>query len=307
MTVVFQEQFTGANGAAWDASRWATSVNNTGVVDIQSNAGRMMPSGAAFAHARALTTMTAIGDQEIVVTFTLADLGEAYPMIHLRHGGSWNGASPEPLNGYTIELQPAGNTWSLDKRVAGTKTGLGSVGRGWTTGAFRLRFRCQGTTISARIWPSANPEPATWDISVTDASLASGVAGLSAYNGNATTARTITFDDLGVDDLTSAGTNHVVALAFAGTGAGNVAGRLTLGSRAFVDGASSAGISGRQTLVGGLSLDGAGQVLVFPLAVGPGAHVTGWLVTSPALSWVILSSPLSLASLATPLSMEVSQ
>ncbi|MFG2963590.1 hypothetical protein ACGFZS_09900 [Streptomyces sp. NPDC048288] len=67
----------------------------------------------------------------------------------------------------------AGVLLTIRKRVAGTETQLGTFTSTLTHTAgtfYRVRFQAAGTTLRAKIW-AVGPEPAQWQITVTDSSL----------------------------------------------------------------------------------------------------------------------------------------
>ena len=201
MTVRATEQFSGTDAAAWPA-QWTTGVGSTSVVDLLSNAGRMVAQGANFTYARALMPSPSLTNCELRGTFTLTDVGEQYPTIYLRHDGSWQGGSPgAPVNAYYLYINVVDGDLELGKIVAsaGTLLAEDAAFTTWTTGQYSFAFRCEGTTISAKVWLSSTTEPPAWSLSTADASL-----GMSQVNGAAVTARTITFDDLQLTDLVAA-------------------------------------------------------------------------------------------------------
>lgn len=72
-------------------------------------------------------------------------------------------------NGYAIELR-------VNKFVGNSFTLLSTVTLGtWERDVpWFVRFRVQGSTLSARAWEQGTPEPANWTITVTDTSIVSG-------------------------------------------------------------------------------------------------------------------------------------
>lgn len=72
-------------------------------------------------------------------------------------------------NGYAIELR-------VNKFVGNSFTLLSTVTIGtWERDVpWFVRFRVQGSTLSARAWEQGTPEPANWTITVTDTSIVSG-------------------------------------------------------------------------------------------------------------------------------------
>lgn len=208
MTVVFSETFTGTNGDSWDSNKWTTGALSSGVVDIQGNGGRMQAAGANYTSCRALADgtsgMSSIGDQRVTGTFQLADASEQYAQIYLRHDGGW-GTGPVADNAYWIEIRPIQFELTLFKNVSGSASTLQTqTSRAdYSTDLHHFIFECTGTTIRAKVWNDSDSEPGSWDVSVTDTSHSSGILGFGQYNGGATTARTVTFDDIEVDNLTS--------------------------------------------------------------------------------------------------------
>jgi len=76
----------------------------------------------------------------------------------------------------------------LLKRVAGVDTVVAAVGISNVklTGSeqLRLRLRVVGTTVQVKVWKVGSPEPATWQIQVTDSSVTgAGSVGVGAYTG----------------------------------------------------------------------------------------------------------------------------
>lgn len=73
-------------------------------------------------------------------------------------------------NNYAVELR-------IGKFVADSYTQLGTTGTvgTWTPGIpWHARFRVQGTSLSAKIWPDGSIEPTNWSLFVTDTSLVAG-------------------------------------------------------------------------------------------------------------------------------------
>lgn len=64
---------------------------------------------------------------------------------------------------------------TLRKRVSGTETSLaGTYTTPYTHAAnkrFWIRFEVDGSTLRARVWPTTHPDPAAWQLTVTDTDL----------------------------------------------------------------------------------------------------------------------------------------
>lgn len=56
-------------------------------------------------------------------------------------------------------------------------TVIASIPFGWISTWYRLRLAAVGTTIMAKVWADADPEPASWDVSVSDSAHSAGYIG----------------------------------------------------------------------------------------------------------------------------------
>lgn len=194
---LFEDNWTGTNGAAWDASKWTTGTQSTSTITIQNNQGRMVAQGANYVSVRALASLAATADVDVLVDLTLDSLVEQYPGVNVRGDGVWDSNNfAVQNNGYRVQLNPQGNVIQIIKCTAGTDSIIASVGLTDTTVKRVLRIQATGTTIRYRMWLATDPEPGTWDSSVTDATHATGKISLGQVNGPAATARTADFDNL---------------------------------------------------------------------------------------------------------------
>lgn len=114
-------------------------------------------------------------NQESLTLFRWSETASNRAIPMLRIGGS---AGLE--NAYRLNVYMLTGDIEIDKVVSGVATSLGTANRNvvkmqsWIW----LRFRANGTTIQCKIWADNEAEPGAWDISVVDASLADGQAGL---------------------------------------------------------------------------------------------------------------------------------
>lgn len=193
------EDWTGSDGAAWDAGRWATA--NGGTIDIQSNEGRMVSPSSPFASndARALTG--ALTDYEILVRFRYTQLPNADLWVIIR--GDTSAATY--ANGYMLAINQGGaGDQMLYKRVATANTLLGSVNTltlvadTW----YWVRLRAEGTTISAKLWQRGTTEPAGWGFQATSQTdVASGVPRFRPGSDGTPTACDVRLDHFRVGSL----------------------------------------------------------------------------------------------------------
>ncbi|HET8911206.1 MAG TPA: hypothetical protein VFN23_07075 [Ktedonobacteraceae bacterium] len=192
-----QDTFTRANQSGWspasDGETWF-QVAGTDTLSISSNEG-VVTSNASTASNRLLLGVGSITDAEGLCRIIIGDTSGDSAGILLRSDST--GA-----NHYLARYTPGSTTTlSIDKRIAGTLSNLLTPAAGFTYAAgshLWIRFRVQGTTLYIRAWLDGSSEPATWNGSVTDSSLASGRSGLYA-SGNPTTGPQ--FDSFSVTSL----------------------------------------------------------------------------------------------------------
>ena len=191
-TGVFSDDFTGANGAVWNASKWTTTSNDTSKkVDIQSNQGELYVNGAS---ARATATMTSVVNSEATFSYRFSDRNaSSFLRIFLRASGA-TGANQMP-NAYRVEIASNSSTIALQKFVGNTVTQLGSFTYSANTSTQRVRFRVQDNVIQARVWPDGTAEPTGWSLTATDSAVtAAGV--LQIAHSHTSGARSVYLDDL---------------------------------------------------------------------------------------------------------------
>lgn len=273
MTTLATETWTGTNGAAWGSQWTAAYYGGTGTETIQSNSGRLVTPAAAYATSRAyLSGMTANTDEELVFSFIAAAQAEGYISISVDSDGVYwsNGGDPSySNNGYFLIVDvKATSAASLEfwRMKAGVQTSLhANVSKTIVAGTqYSVRLRRVGTTVQARVWQTSGGEPGTWDFSVTETAgnqPPAGKVGLNFQSGSASTAGTVTFNNLTVTDgvtsvaytgtadfsgtgtLLGAGTPKVSnAVTLSGTGA------LSASGAALLNSSGSATLSGTGTL-----------------------------------------------------------
>jgi CSLREA domain-containing protein len=202
-TNVFSESWTGADGAAWDGSRWTTNVGASATADILSNQGRMRFENVSNARALAIASMPKRADTEVLMSFTTPSIeAKGFLQIFSRASGNWVGGYPN--SGYFVEIQNNNTSVGLRKVSAGTITQVSNaaIGRATTTKQW-VRFRVEGSTLKVKVWTDGAPEPSAWEMQATDSSFSdAGVLQLRWQRAStATGAREVFLDDLTVTDL----------------------------------------------------------------------------------------------------------
>lgn len=207
MAVLYTNSFTGTNGAA--PSDFVLSQSPTGgTQDIQSNKFRQQTNQAS----QAIRAILPAGswnkaDGRVTATFTTQNpVGTLVPQIYARTSGDWSAEIDTPTTCYKL-IHVTGQL-RLYKRTGGTTTQVGSS-VAFTLSAsttYGMTLQCVGTAIKGRIWTGT--EPSTWQIEVTDSSVAGpGQFQIALLSQAAGTLR-VDWDDVSLDDLL---TNATVA------------------------------------------------------------------------------------------------
>jgi RHS repeat-associated protein len=193
-TTVVTDDFTGTNGAGWNSSKWTTTSNDSGKkVDIQSNQGELYVNGSST---RATATMTPVSDSETTFSYRFSDRNaSSFFRVFTRASGAV-GANQMP-NAYRLEIASNSSTIVLQKFVNSVVSQIGSYNYTADTNTQRVRFRVQGSTIQAKVWPDGTTEPSSWSVTATDNAVTSpGV--LQMAHSHTSGARSVYIDNLGV-------------------------------------------------------------------------------------------------------------
>ena len=172
---------------------------------MQSGAGRMVFQNVSGARALATAKMAPQADTEVLLSFRFSSTsGRGYFYVFSRGSGNWTGGISSPS--YFLQILNDDGTLQLWKSVGGVTTRLAIVSgvSSVTTAKQWVRFRVQGSTLTAKIWTDGATEPTGWELTSTDTSVtAPGVLQLKwARPGNATASRDVHVDDIQVTRLT---------------------------------------------------------------------------------------------------------
>jgi hypothetical protein len=207
MAVIFSDDWTGTNDDPWDSGKWTTGVfgsSGLGVVDIQSNRGRLFHGNASNERSRALASLASSAtDAEVLVKSQLSEVGTSTYYIWLRGSGDWvddGGNAYKPNNGYGLRLP----TGELIRVSSGTETVLQTVAFSDNTVIRWVRFRVEGDQLTATVWTDGDSEPAP-QFSRTDSVISGpGRLQVTTRRGGGTNAAGVFLDDLTVTDLADA-------------------------------------------------------------------------------------------------------
>jgi len=214
VSLVLDEQFTGTNGAAPNASIWTVGSANGSSATIQSNKLRLSLVAVQYTYA-SITTGSNLSSADIDVRIDMtvnATAADAISTLSYR-------MSSDGSTGYVIEINSAGG-WQVSSRVdySPFMSGSSSVTSGDT---LHMRLQVIGSAHKVKTWVNAAGEPGTWGAEQTNAThSATGRLQFSIYSNVATTGYT-DLDFITVDD-TVAGANQPAkrfgGVPFAGAG-----------------------------------------------------------------------------------------
>lgn len=153
-------------GTASDGQTWGGQANTSSAFSIKSNTGQISNGSGAL---NAVLGPTATG-AEVLFSGSSSVLNSSNTLGALLR---WTG------NGNFYRAFIDGNNLVIQKKVKGTISTLATVAFTATAAtSYSLRFRVVGTSLFAKVWATANPEPTSWMATATDSSLAFGQCGL---------------------------------------------------------------------------------------------------------------------------------
>lgn len=154
-------------GTASDGLRWGADANSSPSFSIVGHRGVIANGQGAFE----ATIGSQVADADVVFSATVSRYGPGTSNMGalLR----WSDAK----DWYKAYID--GAQLVLLKEVAGKITVLDNIAyRAQGGTAYTLRFRAVGPMLMAKVWPTGQPEPAAWMVSVTDTALTTGFGGV---------------------------------------------------------------------------------------------------------------------------------
>lgn len=198
MTTYFTDSFTGSNGSSWNATNWASLISTTGAsAQIQSNQGRLHAgTNTSYSGKRAQRKAGAtIADAEWTTKFTINSATDgAFEIWHRAATGAPDGT------GYYVRVEVGTGSVELRKAVSFTYTLLDDVA-GFVIAQgtqYNLKFYCVGTTLKVKVWTGT--EPGSYDISLTDSSVAAAGYSYVAAIGGGSANYNVDVDDITLTD-----------------------------------------------------------------------------------------------------------
>lgn len=201
-TLLLSDDFTGTDGAVWNASKWALGVDPSvgagGAATLLSGAGVLQTSNAGSYNGSAVITrrasITDAADVNALFRFKF-DSTQSYLSVYIRH----NTNNVDGNNGYGFNASIPDSGWSISKNTAYSGPTLGSSQTlAFTAGTwYWCRFSCIGTAIKGKVWVDGVTEPGTFPVSVTDSTYtAAGKTGFRVAGGAAASSSRVFIDDI---------------------------------------------------------------------------------------------------------------
>ena len=168
-TTLAQDTFQRPNQALWgtasDGHTWGGDANSVNVFSISANTGQVANSGTSYSAVLGpVATNAGVLFSGSMSKFNNTNIGA---VLRWTDGNNWYKAY---IDGSNLVVQ---------KKVNGSATILGTAPFTATAGtSYTLRFSVSGSTLSAKVWQTGSPEPASWMVTVTDSALQSGYCGL---------------------------------------------------------------------------------------------------------------------------------
>ncbi|MGV2900239.1 PKD domain-containing protein, partial [Microbacterium sp. AGC62] len=190
-------------GAADVGGTWAPMSGSAAIASVADGVGKL--NLAPGDTREMLLQGTSLLDTSARINYTLSSgpsTGIAYEGLGARRSGS---------NGYRALAwhRADGSTWIVIQRNGTAIASTAVAGLTWTAGStFNLAMETTGsttTTIRAKLWAGGAAEPASWQLSTTDATAALQVAGAptvySYRSGTGTGSNLASFDDFTLKNL----------------------------------------------------------------------------------------------------------
>jgi len=208
--MTFTEMFA-ADGAAWPAG-WS-QLGGVASATVATGRGVLAPTASAYSLARMGHAFGA-RDVEVTFTLTLQQATQSGVGFYVRQNGGYLRQTATFGGGYAVFVEGfRGPQIGLWRERDGVEEELAPPFVATTLAndaVYAVRFRCEQTgamtTLSGKIWPAAQAEPAAFSIVRTDATPAlqnvgGGIAVDSYWVNTSGSAPAITVDDIVVTEL----------------------------------------------------------------------------------------------------------
>lgn len=176
-----------AQPSDWTA-RWVTTNATWLATTVASTDGGKVLRKTSTTNVRRLLSWDAVdgdanrADCEILARIRTSSANADQIRLHLRGSGA---AASETAYGLALGST---TTLTLHKYVAGVSTNLSTGTYNYSVNTwYHIRFRVNGTTLSAKVWLDTEPEPSAWTLTATDSAIsAAGWVGVGNFDSGGT-------------------------------------------------------------------------------------------------------------------------
>lgn len=203
-TTSFSDYFTGANGSAWDSTKWTMNFGNgSSTATVSNGSGVMSPTAAPNTYVWAVAKNLSIADAVVTGRFkhsTDTESLRSYVGLRVQANG----------DKYFLQSATSAGYFEMYRQVGGVAALLGTFPWTRTTVQQRFRFEIWGSTIRGKVWADGTTEPVEWGVSATDTTItAAGSLELGTTNGNVSTTNTTTWGEIALVASTGSGRTDV--------------------------------------------------------------------------------------------------
>lgn len=187
---VVADTFTAADGADLDPAKWVVGTND-GTVEVTGNRAVLAVDDVGGADVAARVDADPTEDSDLTLRYDLTEAGAGGTLsVHARHTGGGH---------YRLDVDPSSSIVALVRHDGTTDVTLGTFSR--PTGATGwLRFQVEGDDVRARAWSEEDPQPATWDVDVTDATVTGTGASRIVLERTGSGAHAVAVDDVALTE-----------------------------------------------------------------------------------------------------------
>jgi hypothetical protein len=181
--VLARDNFHRPNQALWgtasDGQVWGADANTNGAFSIVNDTGQVTDSVVENVSA---ALGPSVANSDVVVTFSVSSFVTTTSNNEFGAMFRWT----DNNNFYKAGMN--GTNFRLYVRTTAGPVTLSTIPFAASAGvAYTIRVRAVGSSLMAKAWPAASPEPAAWTVTATDGSLATGRCGMRlVFNATAT-------------------------------------------------------------------------------------------------------------------------
>lgn len=192
--------FARPDGSPWPAP-WSATFTSGGVVDVQDGAGRLR-TGAAGGYADRTRVEYVGTPNNLEILFTMwVTAGDRTPHLVLRNAGL---TLADDANRVEAKYENDGVAITETKTGATSPPLAPKIVIAPYAAPTKTRVRLAGSNLKLKVWPAANPEPASWQADVTITVGGTGSLGWFVVGSGAAASQSVFIDNITITDTDAA-------------------------------------------------------------------------------------------------------